>query len=251
MVDSLAKIEYLQKYMADLDTSSYNALRYLFKTCLRSKKKQRQHEKELTGAFADSLTKNLAAVKLKCRTEVPVDAKVDMLLNSELDKREPVLLFQFGWGCKNDHWWTKADQTLMYLDQMAKNQLRNNYACFGNKPMLLVVITIDRNTHERFMLGQIAVFLCWHNSLNDLNMSLLWRRQTMNVTQMSNAMAFTIIAGQHLDRWCNSGRADFPCVDRNCAGFEYLGPNCCRVLYNTGQDMVRYLIQPGQLVARY
>ena len=244
VADNLAKIEYLKKYIADMDEKSYPALCYLFKFCLQYKKHRRQNEKELTGAFAAALKKKHATVKLTCRTEVTVDAqgnRVDILLNSDLYGNEPVILFEFGWDCEKNHWWTKADQALMYLDQMAKSKRPGKFSCFRNKPMLFAVVTIDRDEQEEFKLGQIAVFLCWHKSSNELSMSLLWRRQTANVVEMSKAVAFTIMAGQHLDKWCNSGRPEFPCVNRNCTGFEYLGPNCCRVLYNTDKDMVRCL----------
>ena len=255
VADNLSKIEYLRKYIADVDTSNFDDLKCLFKICLDSKKRRRQMENDLTGAFAANLIKQHAAVQLTCRTEVSVDEQgnnqVDVLLTSDsaLNRNEAVLLFEIGWDCRNHHWWKKADQALIYLDQMAKNKRSGRAACFGKKPMLLAVVAIERDVNERFKLGQIAVFLCWHKGLNDLSLSLLWRRKTKNAAEMSKAIAFTIMAGQHLDKWCNSGHPDFPCADRNCTDFAYLGPNCCRVRYNSDQDMVRCFVARGQRVA--
>ena len=244
--DNLAKIEYLKKYVKDVDKSKISELESIFADCFNSMEEDFL-ETQLTTKFAEKLIEKLPAVLLTCTREESVDrsgCRVDILLRSGLsNESRPVVLFEFGLECKKDHWWAKAYQGHMYAEQMMANNEKpeNMHPRFGEKPMLLVVVTVNRA--KVAWLGQIAVFLCWQKDLDNLRMSLLWRKQTDDVEEMSKAIAFTIIAGQHLDKWCNSDNEDFPCVNRNCTGFEYLGPNCCRVPYNTDQDMIRHLVR--------
>ena len=144
--NDLTKIEYLKKYVDDVDTNKLSELESIFEDCFNSME-ENLLETKLTKNFSEKLIEELPAVLLTFTREESVDTSVDILLGSGLSKESrPVLLFEFGMECEKDHWWAKADQGSMYTEQiMANNEKPENmHPRFGEKPMLLAVVTVNR-----------------------------------------------------------------------------------------------------------
>jgi hypothetical protein len=128
-------------------------------------------------------------------------------------------------GCNDSDWWKKLDQSIKYVSNMGSHQ-RDTRLRF-EKPLLLVVLTIDREGGDDGANGKLevrlGVFLCAPRSTNidDYRMPLLWHSRTNDVTDASKHFGRLLRATSDFSRWRDE-------VQSNVT-WTYLGPNCCKV----------------------
>jgi hypothetical protein len=146
------------------------------------------------------------------------------------DAESPVVIFEFGLDGKL--WWKKLDQGVRYLQSLC---IQNDTGKFlFKKPILLVVITIDKSTINKvdnLVEVKMGVLLCTRRNTDDekdtFRLSILWQSETSSVKQGSEMFGRLLRVASDFQEW----RAKKP--PTSCE-YQYLSSNCCKV-----KDQVR------------
>jgi hypothetical protein len=165
-------------------------------------------------------------------------ARTDILIrrDDDQDKRGMVLLLEAAWGGGDgdtELWWKKVDQNAQYLDLFLHPMNRDERGAQFSGPLLFAVLTMDK---EKAKLdepsresAQLGVFLCApRRPLNDgplpgYRAALLWRDTFTTLADTSKGVGKTLRATVALAEMLRDP------ARRVFKGFEFLGPNCCRL----------------------
>ena len=197
----------------------------------------------LHGLISSKLTPELTACHqhgLKYNPTSLSQARTDLLIrrNDDQDKRGIVLLLEVAWGgADGELWWKKADQNAQYLELFQHPRNRDAESQFSG-PLLFAVLTMDK---EKAKLddpsresAQLGVFLfAPRKPLSDADAkagrlpgyraALLWRDTFTTLEDASKGMGKTLRGTVALANMLTD-----PC-HLVFKGFEFLGPNCCRI----------------------
>lgn len=144
---------------------------------------------------------------------------IDILLSSGIDAStaKPLALIEV--GRQNSDWWKKLDQNVTYLKAMLGTEQTEECVKLDlDKPVLLAVLTIDKEDTEQFRV-KFGVFLCTPKGNNDFRMTLIWHTLAPDLQEAS------IVFGRFLRvTYCFAGWRE-----TNDDEYSYLSSNCCRV----------------------
>ena len=193
-------------------------------------------EFELTELI-ETTTKEIGSVLVQGRVKLQQDqtknnqVSMDMEVETQNDNT-PSLLIEV--GLNNDDWFKKLHQGMKYLELMCLdvNATKN---CTFKEPLLLAIVTMDKDDQEAQVDFQIGVFLCWRKDLetNNFRMSLLWQYKTDSLEHASKLFGRTLVIAKNFGM-C---RDNFKTVDEE--KYEYLSSNCCKVQWKVGTEVCR------------
>ena len=132
----------------------------------------------------------------------------------------PVAILEFGRGSAD--WWKKFHQGVLYLNLMRNTSNKNMRF---QKPMLMVIVTIDDNSGDFFRIG---VFLCTRKNLEnkdyDFRISLIWQQQDNDLVSASKSFGSLLRISSLFQAWSAKHESQKKRFD-----YEYLSSNCCRL----------------------
>jgi hypothetical protein len=205
-------------------------------------------EETLTKSLQQLISSELPSTLKACHQHRPTynsasrsKARTDLLIrrNDDGDKRGIALLLEVAWGgADGEVWWTKADQNAQYLELLQHHMNKDVKAQFSG-PLLFAVLTMDKEKEElddpSRQSAQLGVFLCaprqpvqadkddTEEPPAGYRAALLWRDTFTSLEDASKGMGKTLRATVALAQMLTDpGRLVFE-------GFEFLGPNCCRI----------------------
>jgi hypothetical protein len=133
-----------------------------FRTCQEEAKEKNDSASSLLFQSEGGVRSPNKASKMPYRYDLLV-ARDEREGNIDTDTCTPIMLLEF--GLDNSIWWQKLDQACKYLELLTSpenidpiKEVGGKIYCkpFGDKPMLMSTITIDKKTGA----FQIALFLC-------------------------------------------------------------------------------------------
>jgi hypothetical protein len=127
-------------------------------------------------------------------------------------------------GMKGEEWWDKFDQCVQYLDMMS--QLEENQLVTFDRPLLMSVVTIDKNnTTGNITKLKIGVFFC-HPKRGKVptRVVLLWHNVSTNIKDASISFGKVLEVTTHFQKLVIDTTRDLSSELQ----FEYFTSNCCR-----------------------
>jgi hypothetical protein len=154
--------------------------------------------------------------------------RIDILLTTPEEKSSETASTPFAIievGRHDEEWWIRLDQNMKYLANMGKH--RPDRRLRFTKPLIFGVLTIegegdDDGSNLKVRLG---VFFCSPKStrVDDYRiMSLLWHSRTNDLTKGSKDFGRLLRVTSDFSDWRQE--------DSGKQGYEYLGPNCYKVV---------------------
>jgi hypothetical protein len=208
-------------------------------------------EETLTGILHKGISSELPSTLKACHQhrltydpDFESKARTDLLIrrHDDGDKRGIALLLEVAWGgADTELWWKKADQNAQYLELFQHPANEDVEAQFSG-PLLFAVLTMDKEKAKlddpSRQSAQLGVFLCAPRKPVQIDTddtddaeeppagyraALLWRDTFTTLEDASKGMGKTLRATVALAQMLTDpGRLVFK-------GFEFLGPNCCRI----------------------
>ena len=152
---------------------------------------------------------------------------------------ESTPLVMMGVGHNHKDWWKKMDQSIKCFEQIGKHQTNSCLRVF-DKPLLLVVLTIEGGDATNEVNVKLGIFLCFpENSKKDetsppnYGISLLCHSDTTGLKEASKEFGRLMRATSDFNHWRDTKQGD---SDNDW--WSYLGPDCCKVKTKT-VDKVR------------
>jgi hypothetical protein len=130
-------------------------------------------------------------------------------------------------GLNDVDWWKKMDQSMKYLAKMGSDQ--NDKRLRFGEPLLLAVLTVEEDggaPSDEELKVRLGVFFCSPKGTykDDYRISLLWQSHTNDLTKASKNFGRLLRVTSDFSRWRVEGQVN--------VGWEYLGPDCCKVEFD-------------------
>jgi hypothetical protein len=157
---------------------------------------------------------------IKSSTDSGKQGKIDILLKADSEISEsftPIMMMKV--GLSHDEWWEKFDHCTQYLEMLPHSTI-----CF-HKPILMAVVTVDRDNDSHNVTLKMAVFFCCQNSGDEKNcqMTLLWHARG-NFDLFGSLFALAHRFQQMVDEY-ETNKNELSTI----LGYEYFSSNCCKI----------------------